>query len=136
MFLNNNESGILSDVETGEKIADVKELSSADIVSEEPYQIGTKYPMRIMESEYEITFSCDLDSAPDFQKIFGLDTARFPDSYNISYVAIVQARKHKKKRINKKWLKRYGYKQKLVKLDGFKIKSYCDDGAVELVKDE
>lgn len=43
-------------------------------------------------------------------KVLGADTSSKPDSYSIQFYVMVQARKHKKKRINKKWLKRYGYK--------------------------
>lgn len=38
--------------------------------------------------------------------------------YNISFSFEVQRRKHRKKRTNKKWLKRYGYKQLHISLDG------------------
>ena len=33
----------------------------------------------------------------------------------VNFPTVVQARKHKKKRINKKWAKRYGYKFELVR---------------------
>ena len=45
----------------------------------------------------------------------------------------VQARTHKKKRINKKWLKRYGYKQITVKSKGWKVKTDTN-GNVEFIK--
>ena len=56
----------------------------------------------------------------------------------VSYMAdIVQVRTHKKKRINKKWRKRYGVKEvpwnKFV-IDGNKI--YCHPKWVEKVKAE
>ena len=44
-----------------------------------------------------------------------------------------QARTHKKKRINKKWLKRYGYKQISVESKGWKMKADTD-GNVEFIK--
>lgn len=66
-------------------------------------------------------------------KIFGMDILGKPDSYTIQYSRIVQARKHKKKRINKKWIKRYGYKQNWFNSKGWKLKCY-KDGIVELVK--
>ena len=66
-------------------------------------------------------------------KILGLDIAHMPDSYNIQYIKIVQVRKHKKKRINKKWLKRYGYKKVIVNSKGWDMKTYTD-GTVEFVK--
>ena len=56
-----------------------------------------------------------------------------PKSYDIVYPKVVQARKHKKKRINKKWLKRYGYKTIHVTSKGWKLKTYAD-GSFEFVK--
>lgn len=44
-----------------------------------------------------------------------------------------QNRIHKKKRINKKWAKRYGYKQVVVDSKGWKIKNNTD-GSIEFVK--
>lgn len=64
---------------------------------------------------------------------FGVDSSKLPDSYDIQFIKLVQARKHKKKRINKKWIKRYGYKQKLFETKGWKIKTYTDDG-IEFIK--
>ena len=62
--------------------------------------------------------------------------SEFPEKYDIEYTTIVQARKHRKKRINKKWLKKYGYKQVKVRSKGWKIRRYADDGTWEFVKDE
>lgn len=67
-------------------------------------------------------------------KILGLDIAQTPDSYDVQYVKIVQARKHKGKRINKKWLKRYGYKTVIVNSKGWDVKTHTD-GTVEFVKE-
>ena len=56
-----------------------------------------------------------------------------PTAYDIQYVEIVQARKHRKKRTNKKCLKRYGYKKVIVNSKGWHVKTYTD-GTVEFVK--
>lgn len=53
--------------------------------------------------------------------------------YDIKYKKVVQARKHKKKRINKKWLKRYGYKMIHVTSKGWKL-IVNSDGLLEFVK--
>ena len=45
----------------------------------------------------------------------------------------VQAKTHKKKRINKKWAKRYGYKCVTKTIKGWKLKTY-KDGSFEFVK--
>ena len=44
-----------------------------------------------------------------------------------------QNKTHKKKRINKKWAKRYGYKQIVVNSKGWKIKNNTD-GSFKFVK--
>lgn len=83
---------------------------------------------------YEFTFNVDKPiDTEEFYKILGIDIANMPDAYDIQYIKIVQARKHKKRRINKKWIKRYGYKQITVNSKGLKIKADTD-GNVEFIK--
>ena len=48
-------------------------------------------------------------------------------TYDLYCTVLVQARKHKKKRINKKWRKRYGFKEKQICIPGVKLES-CADG--------
>ena len=48
-------------------------------------------------------------------------------TYDLYCTVLVQARKHKKKRINKKWRKRYGFKEKQICIPGVKLES-CTDG--------
>lgn len=48
-------------------------------------------------------------------------------TYDLYCTVLVQARKHKKKRINKKWRKRYGFKEKQICIPGVKLES-CIDG--------
>ena len=64
-----------------------------------------------MKQNTSITTEFSTEETVESNKILGVDIAQMPDSYNIKYIKIVQVRKHKKKRINKKWLKRYGYKK-------------------------
>lgn len=63
----------------------------------------------------------------------GIDKTKIPDEYTVQWVEMVQARRHRKKRINKKWLKRYGYKQVVGKGHGLKLKIYTD-GTFAFVK--
>lgn len=57
-----------------------------------------------------------------------------PEAYDIYIQVPIQRRQHKKKRINKKWAKRYGYVTKTITEKGWKI--YRDaDGNIELIKD-
>ena len=67
-------------------------------------------------------------------KILGLDEAKMPDKYDIQVSKVVQCRRHKKKRINKKWAKKYGYKQTHVIMKGWKMHSNRN-GEIEFVKD-
>lgn len=64
-----------------------------------------------------------------------LESCNLPDKWTIQFIKFIQARRHKKKRINKKWLKRYGYKKQIIKeTKGWHIK--CNtDGTTELIKD-
>jgi hypothetical protein len=61
---------------------------------------------------------------------------QFPEKFDLEYMKTVQARKHRKKRTNKKWLKKYGYKQVMVRSKGWKVRTCADDGTWEFVKDE
>lgn len=88
----------------------------------------------VHDPTYTMTFNSDepIDTE-EFYRILGIDTANMPDAYDIQYIKFVQARKHKKRRINKKWLKRYGYKQMIVDSKGWKIKRDAN-GSVEFIK--
>lgn len=48
------------------------------------------------------------------------DKCRFEMQYTIK----VQARRHKKKRINKKWAKRYGHRPVVIKSEGWELDEY------------
>ena len=65
-----------------------------------------------MSAEAEISFECDIDTSL-FAKIIGIDLAQGQDASCSSIMFQkpyqVQRKHHKKKRINKKWAKRYGY---------------------------
>lgn len=81
----------------------------------------------IHDPTYELTFNVDKPiEKEEFFKILGIDMANLPDAYDIQFVKFIQVRKHKKRRINKKWLKRYGYKQVSCKGKGWKIESDTD----------
>lgn len=83
----------------------------------------------------EVTFT--FESATINEELWErLMPSEFPEMFDIEYPKIVQTRKHRKKRINKKWLKKYGYKQIMVRSKGWKIRTYADDGTWEFVKDE
>ena len=65
-----------------------------------------------MSADAEISFECDIDTSL-FAKLIGIDLADGQDATCASMIFQksyqVQRKHHKKKRINKKWAKRYGY---------------------------
>ena len=77
-----------------------------------------------MKQNTSITTEFSTEETVESNKILGVDIAQMPDSYNIKYIKIVQVRKHKKNRINKKWLKRYGYKKVIVNSNGWDVWDY------------
>lgn len=78
----------------------------------------------------EISFDVDNPDNNDLKKILGVDRSDLPDAYDFQFVKVVQARKHKKKRINKKWEKRYGYKSITVTCKGWQMESFADGDVV------
>jgi hypothetical protein len=88
-----------------------------DTISFDRYKIPayiTRIDSPISASE-EVTFECDVDPKL-FSNMTGADISSFSDATGFSLEFRspydVQVRRHKKKRINKKWAKRYGYKTK------------------------
>lgn len=79
---------------------------------------------------YEISFNTDNPANNDLKKVLGFDRSDLPDAYDVQFVKVVQARKHKKKRINKKWEKRYGYKPITVTRKGWQMESFADGDVV------
>lgn len=70
---------------------------------------------------HEMTFT--MTSAFDnnlINDLLGIDVAL--GNFSFSYTTKVQAKKHRKWRTNKKWLKRYGYKEVVVDSDGWSVK--------------
>lgn len=65
-----------------------------------------------MSTDAEVSFECDIDTSL-FAKLIGIDLANGQDATCASMIFQkpyqVQRKHHKKKRINKKWAKRYGY---------------------------
>ena len=72
-----------------------------------------------MSVDTEISAEMDLN-IPLFEKMFGVDLSHGRDVGSMSLVGTMpyeeQVRKHKKRRINKKWAKRYGYVTKFRKV--------------------
>lgn len=97
----------------------IPEIPPLDLADPPEYVSSLHFPL---STDAEFTMECEIN-APAFNRLIGFDAAPFPDVAGFSMIFSqpyqVQRRRHKKKRINKKWAKRYGYvtKYKKVKLD-------------------
>lgn len=108
-------------------------------ISFEPYNLP-EYITNIyspLSTSKEISFECDVNPQL-YEKLIGIDLAHHHDLTNFITIECktpyqVQIRKHKKKRVNKKWAKRYGYKTrfKTVRITDAKFESKTD-GDIEI----
>ena len=75
-----------------------------------------------------MTFSADISNTNiDFEDILGI---RYAAPFTLYTIKEVQCRKHRKKRINKKWAKRYGFRtvtEKLCDVKDIKVHGENDD---------
>lgn len=115
-------------IETGERF----EVSNATI------EMDTLSVQEVPEirtfGTYEATFSCE-NTTINENLLSELFLPKKPNTFDIQYTVMVQARRHRKKRINKKWLKRYGYKPMQMTSNGWRIDTYnTQTGEVGLVK--
>lgn len=125
---------------TGEKIgelSDVREISvevdnCVDYDDAMENDEVKKWDVRYSPSK-TMTVTFPTNEPVDFCKLFECKPNSIPDGYDIQFMKVIQARKHKKKRINKKWLKKYGYKKMIVESKGWKAEAYTD-GRFEFVK--
>lgn len=89
-----------------------------------------------LSANEEISFECDANPQL-YEKLMGVDLGQCNDltSFTIEFKTSrqVQIRRHKKKRINKKWAKQYGYKTmfKTVRMTDAKFESKTD-GDIEI----
>lgn len=110
----------------------VNELDLTSNTTEERDILGNVE--NIKRGETTLSFT-NITNKEDLFKVLGVDTSNVPDAYSILLTKPIQRRRHKKKRINKKWLKKYGYKLLVDYKDGWRIKSY-KDGVYEFVKEK
>lgn len=115
-------------IETGERF----EVSNATI------EMDTLSVQEVPEirtfGTYEATFSCE-NTTINENLLSELFLPKKSNTFDLQYTIMVQARRHRKKRINKKWLKRYGYKPMQMTSNGWRIDTYnTQTGEVGLVK--
>lgn len=114
------------------ELNNVNELELTSNVTEEKDILGNVE--NIKRGEITLSFT-NITNKEDLFKVLGVDTSSVPDAYSILLTKPIQRRRHKKKRINKKLLKKYGYKLLVDYKDNWRIKSY-KDGTYEFVKGE
>lgn len=121
--------------ETNEKLGQVDDVKSIDLTINQKDTVDRYGNLTDREEDRTCTFDMAEPLNTDrLCKILGFDEASMPDKYDIQVSKIVQCRKHKKKRINKKWEKKYGYRQMYVTMKGWKMHINCN-GEVEFIKD-
>ena len=122
--------------ETGEELCYIDNLED-NLFSVESRNYSFDKDRKALSSFIDLSarsLSIDISiGAISLTSLIGIDVANAPDKYNFQIIKFQQARKPKKKRINKKWIKRYGYKQILVDCKGWKLKTHTD-GTYEFVK--
>ena len=94
------------DINTMEPIADFSGIGNVTVESEIDTSSLSK---EVLSLNHEASFECELDCSPLLNQI----TDYYNKPYYVEYYIpiMIQARWHKKRRINKKWLKRYGMKK-------------------------
>ena len=107
---NKKKKGENSELRFGANRESFKEMEFAMNMDELPkYITGIRTPLSI---DAEMSFEMDLN-VPEFIELTGIDIARGMDMTAATLICRdpyqVQRRHHKKKRINKKWAKKYGY---------------------------
>lgn len=86
------------------------------------------------EFEFELDTSAINQDAIDI--IFKGEKPIKEREFTLEFEMQTQARKHKKKRINKKWLKKYGLKTETIKSDGWRFVGNEMDSVCEMVRCE
>ena len=110
-----------------------KELELAMNMDELPkYITGIRAPLSI---DAEMSFEMDLN-VPEFMNITGIDIACGKDMTTTTLICHdpyqVQRRHHKKKRINKKWAKKYGYVTKFRDYQLENVEIHQDGGILDI----
>lgn len=125
----------LYDVKTGDKVLDLGAVSDIQLETNTLYKVKDKEDScgltNSLISGGELTFET---ANVDIDTLLGIDKTNMPDTYDLTHTKVVQCRRHKKKRINKKWAKRYGYKTVDVVVKGWQLSTYRD-GTFEFKKE-
>lgn len=119
----------------GNLISSIEGVSLEGFEPKPPYEYNAKYGSLNLNPSVELEISpLEITPTDDILKTIGIDLDRMPEKIDMVIPWTVQARKHKKKRINKKWRKRYGFKEIMKKTKGWKVHTGTD-GTFEFVKE-
>lgn len=109
---------------------EIKDIKFVDSLSDK-FKDAADNMKHIADSFDSFTFAVKEATANLQEKLLNAGYKPLPDSYSFYMPVYVQRRKHKKKRINKKWAKRYGYKtvnkEFLCKIGNIKCNKISDD---------
>lgn len=128
----------LFNINTGEELLNINDIQELEITTDSQINYDTN-PHRanyICKQDIKRSMNFTTNEPIDtkkFYELIGLDSSKMPDRYDIQFQNAVQARRHKKKRIDKKYLKRYGYKMITIESKGWKIEPNTD-GTVRFIK--
>lgn len=129
----------LFNAENGEKIGDINSDSinlSIDNEFETDYakdKNGNKFCSFTRQKSKIVTFEFN-PSVNKIDYMLGIDKLNVPDEFSLQILIEIQNRKHRKKRINKKWSKRYGNQYKYIDMGKYNIKNNDKDKVVMVKK--
>ena len=102
-------------------------------IGEKLVESGIPFVTGLTTDEYEplpvgITEAAELRCVIDDETLKALLSLNPSNNYTLSYTTEtnIPNRKNKRKRIQKKWNKKYGFKFKTVRMDGMKMRSITD----------
>jgi len=113
----------------------VESIETAREVECERDPIGNLLKQTI-KAEYQMATAANDINKEQIDKLCGYATNNPDNEMNLHIVTDtdIQVRKHKKRRINKKWAKKYGYKKLVVESGGWHFDSVNKDNEIVLCK--
>lgn len=105
----------------------IPEIPPLDLADPPEYVRSLHFPL---STEAEFTIEAEID-APKLYEVLDIPPTMDAQTFSVQYQGAVeeQVRRHKKKRINKKWAKRYGYRTvyRTIRLDNVEFYKNWDN---------
>lgn len=92
-------------------------------------------PMKMVGLMGEFTLETSLINKEALDLIYGTQIPIEEQDFTMGFDVSYQARRHRKKRINKKWLKKYGLKTKTITSEGWRFVGDKEESIVEFIKE-